>query len=217
MIVDLSKYRVIDLSMRVEPGVLTLDGSYLHGSEERRLEARQFVYRPDGMIMHWVETETHIGTHVEGPTHHPSGKVDVASLPLETFLGEAVVLRFGHLGPVHGKPRAIEPGMLTDVKQNDIVLMWSPYSGGASPYISPESARYLAGLPIKMIGIQGVGLEAPGSLESHEQFLLNRIPIIEGLTNLDTVKRDRVFYVGLPIRFASLDSSWVRAIALEQI
>ena len=216
MPLDISRYRLIDLSKKIQPGVLALDGTYLHGSENRRLEARQFLYRPDGMVMHWVETETHIGTHVEGPTHHPKGRTDLASMPLDTFIGEAAVLRFDDLAPIDGRPRPIEPSMLQAVRKNDIVLMWSPFDEESCPYISPESARYLAGLPVKMVGIQGVGLEAPGSLESHEQFLVKGIPIIEGLTNLEQVKKDRVFYIGLPIRIAALDSSWVRAVVLEE-
>jgi len=214
--IDLRKYRAVDLSMELCPGVLKLDGVYLHAGQPRRLEIRQFVYAPDKMLMHWVETETHIGTHVEGPTHHPRGSRSLAELPLETFMGEAVVLDLTHLRPSGGRGKPIEPEHLEEVRDGDVVLMRSPYRGGEVPYISPEAARALRGRGIKMLGIQGVGVEAEGSFATHDELLLNDIPIIEGLVNLDELSSDRVFFIGLPLRIMDMDSSWIRAIALEE-
>ncbi len=212
---DLSRCRLIDLSKEMNPGVRKVNGEYVHGSETRRLELRQFIYQPDKMIMHWVDTESHIGTHVEGPNHHPEARRCLADLPAETFMGEAVVLDFSGLKPIKGKGRPITPSHLGRVRKGDIVLMWSPYEGPESPCISPDAASYLFQAGAKMIGIQGIGLEAPGSMSSHETFLLNDIPVIEGLQNLDKIRGKRVFYIGLPIRLREIDSSWVRAVALE--
>ncbi len=214
--IDLDAYRIVDLSRRMQPGMLKVNGEYVHGGESRRLEIRQYIYEPDKMVMHWVETESHIGTHVEGPGHHPASDRDLTDLPLETFVGEAVVLRFDSLAPRKGEPQAILPEHLSGVKKGDIVLLWSPYDGNGSPYISPEAAKYLRRAGVKMVGIQGIGLEAPESMASHEQFLLNDIPIIEGLVNIDKLRKERVFYIGLPISISKIDSSWTRAVALEE-
>lgn len=73
--IDLSRYRIVDLSMPIRPGIWKVNGKYLHGDQVRRLEARQFIYEPDKTLMHFVDTETHIGTHVEGPSHHPKGTI----------------------------------------------------------------------------------------------------------------------------------------------
>ena len=214
--IDLNAYRIVDLSRKMQPGILKVNGEYVHGGESRRLEIRQYIYEPDKMVMHWVDTESHIGTHVEGPGHHPASSRDLTDLSLETFMGEAAVLGFESLAPRNGKAQAILPDHLAGVKKGDIVLLWSPYVGGESPYISPEAAEYLRRKGIKMVGIQGVGLEAPESMASHEQFLLNDIPIIEGLVNLEKLVRKRVFYLGLPISLSGIDSSWTRAVALEE-
>ena len=212
---DLDQYRVIDLSRKMHPGVRSVSGEYVHGTETRRLEIREFVFQPDKMLMNWVDTESHIGTHVEGPSHHPNASKCLSDLPLEVFMGEATVLKFSELGPLNGSAQPITPVHLSEVKEGDIVLMWSPYEGPESPYISPEAASYLLKAGAKMVGIQGVGLEAPDSMASHETFLLNDIPIIEGLENLDRVSKKRVLYIGLPISLAEIDSSWIRAIVLE--
>jgi len=68
-----------------------------------------------------------------------------------------------------------------------------------------------------MLGIQNIGVEeSHASMATHSNMLENDIPVIEGLANLEAVKKDRVFYIGLPLRVYGLDSSWIRAIALEE-
>jgi len=86
--IDLKNYKVVDLSKAIRPGILKINGEYIHGDQVRRLELREFVYQYDKCIMHWIDTETHIGTHVEGPSHYPSGNKLVSELPLDTFMGE---------------------------------------------------------------------------------------------------------------------------------
>jgi len=216
--INLKDYRIIDLSEEIIPGILKVNGEYLHGNQIRRFEIRQFIYAPDKALMHWVETETHIGTHVELPAHLTDGAKSASEMPLESFMGEAVILKFDFLKPVEGKGQPIKPSHLEKVRENDIVLLWSPYVSDESPYISPESAEWLAKKPVKMVGVQNIGVEAPGgSMATHNNLLRNDIPLIEGLVNLDKVQKERIFYIGLPLRVKGLDSSWIRAIALEPL
>jgi len=215
--IDLKNYRIIDLSEEIIPGILKVNGEYVHGNQTRRFEIRQFIYAPDKALMHWVETETHIGTHVELPAHLTDGAKSASEMPLESFLGEAIILKFDFLKPKDGKGQPIKPSHLEKVKKNDIVLLWSPYTGDERPYISPESAEWLAKKPVKMVGVQNIGVEAPGSMATHKNLLGNDIPLIEGLVNLEKVQKKRVFYIGLPLRVAGLDSSWIRAVVLEPL
>lgn len=214
--IDLSGYRIVDLSQKMHPGISKVNGEYVHGKEARRLELREFIFEPDKMLMNWVDTESHIGTHVEGPSHHPQAERCLADLPIETFLGEAAVLKFDGMEPENGFGRPILPKHLSDVRKGDIVLMWSPFEGEQCPFISPQAASYLRETGIKMLGIEGIQLEAPDSMKSHEELLLNDIPIVEGLCNLGELRRERVLYVGLPVYIDGIDSSWTRAIAVEQ-
>ena len=214
--IDLTAYRIVDLSAELQPGVQTVDGRYVHGREVRRLELRQFIYAPDDMLMHWVDTETHIGTHVEGPTHFRAENKDLTELPLDVFMGEAVVLDMSSLRPKDGTRQPITPVHLTPVRSGDIVLVWSPYPGRHAPYLTPDAARWLWEQRIKMLGVQQIGVEAPHSMATHEYLLNNDIPLIEGLANLEHLRRDRVFFIGLPLRIRGMDSSWIRAIALEE-
>lgn len=198
-------YKIIDLSVEVRPGVQKIDGNYHWGNQIRKFEIRQFIALGPH-FMYWVDTETHVGTHVELPAHIIEGSKSPTEMPLEIFMGKAIVLRFD--SPL------ITPADLTKVEAGDIVLMWSP--GGRMPLISAESAKLLAEKPIKMLGVQNV---AAGN-DTHEALLGKKdvpIPIIEELAHLEEIKTERVFFIGLPLRVAELDSSWIRAIALEPV
>lgn len=204
--------RIVDLSVEVHPGVHKVDGQYHWGNQLRKFEIRQFI-APGPHYMYWVETETHVGTHVELPAHIIDGARSATELPLETFIGEAIVFDFGFLEPdTDGRP-LILPEHLARVKGNDIVLMWSSRSG-CHPVITLEAGKLLAERPIKMLGIANVA--APDDVH---HVLLGKdeapIPIIEQLEHMDQLHKERVFFVGLPLRVAELDSSWIRAVAFE--
>ena len=90
--IDLQKgYRIIDLSQEIRPGLLELNGDYTWSKLPRRFQLRQFIDKHDQMVMHFVEAETHIGTHVEVPRHLKKDGKSCAEMPLESFSGEAIV------------------------------------------------------------------------------------------------------------------------------
>jgi len=233
--IDLSKYHIIDISDEVNPGIYDEKGEYTHPKGRwaaRRWELRRWIYKEDKGIMHWVETETHIGTHVEGPLHyHRDGRAP-CDIPLETYMGNCCVCDFSDKPAKNGVRQPILPEDLEGkgIKKGDIVLLWSRLPSEESPFISPEAAKWMSELPVKQVGIYGVGLEAPVgkgypyketpgypcSMATHQHLLTNDIPIIEGIRNLDKIKKNRAFYIGLPIMTKGMDSSWIRAIVLEE-
>lgn len=213
---DLKKVRLVDLSKKLQPGIEKHDGTYLHGTELRRLELREFIFAGDDTYMNWIETETHIGTHVEGPSHYIKDSKDIASLPLEKFIGDAIVLNLTHKNP--NEP--ILPEDLEEIKMEDIVLLFASknYINEERPYIAPITAKYLFEKGIKLLGIDdSIRVEAPNSMATHDFLLKNDVPIIEGLDNLQELKKQRFFFIGFPLKIEGLDSSWIRAVALEDL
>ena len=197
-------YRLVDLSPELHPG-----------KESRRLEIRQFIYEEDNTIMHDVDMMSHVGVHVEAPSHYREELSDAASLPLETFIGEACVLDYDKAGAGARVTADVMEGLAGDIlKPNDILLLRSKLPKEDSPTTTGEAARWLAELPIKMFGI-GVNcsLEADDDLAVHDAFLRKNIPLIERLVNMENLP-DRFLFVGFPLRIAGLDSSPIRAVAL---
>ena len=99
--IDLSKYRVIDLSFELVPGEKKVDGRYIHGepARGRPVEVQEFI--AFNARMHFIQSQTHNGTHVEAPYKYSDEGADIASMPVESYLGEAVVCDFAHKG---GRP-----------------------------------------------------------------------------------------------------------------
>ncbi len=208
--------RVVDLSLKLHPG-----------REERRLEIRRFTYVA-GEYMHDIDTMSHIGTHVECPSHYVNARygvngADVSGISVETFIGEAVFIDLSHKSA--REPVTVEDFKKACVSEGDVVLIGnSRFKGEESPYISPEAAKWLAEKKVKMVGVDdSVQVEAPGntgSLElmaTHDYLLSNNIPIIERLCNLNSLKKRRFLFVGLPVNIVGLDAFPIRAVALEPL
>jgi len=216
------EYRLIDLSEKVEPGKVfgPLD-------DKRRYEIRPFDF-PPGETMHEIDMESHISTHVEAPSHFMMARFgkkakDVSELPLNSFIGEAVLIDLSQ-----SKPRQVfmpEKMKEEGVRKRDIVLVGnSPHRGSNRPWLAAETAKWFAELPIKMIGFdRTVGVEPPQepkTLEKyymHEYMLSNDIPMIEVLANLDKLRKKRFFFIGIPAKMGGLDSFPIRAVAFEPI
>lgn len=210
----LKKARIVDLSEQLIPG-----------EYDRRLEIRPFkIYA--GEIMHDIDMMSHVGTHVEAPSHYitPCFNVaskDISALPIDKFLGEGIFADLSSLGP--GEPVSSKFLNEIGVKKDDIVVMGnSKYSGNNKNYISVESAKWMADIGIKMLGmdqtfhIEEIS-EPLDQMFTHRYLLEKDIPLIERMTNLASLKERRFFFIGIPVSIKGLDSFPIRAIALENV
>ena len=100
--IDLSKYRIVDLSHEMIPGEKKIDGHYLHGEPfyGRSVEVQEFMAY--GARMHFIQSQTHNGTHCEGAYKYLDEGPDMAGMPLASYIGEAVVCDFSHKGARRG-------------------------------------------------------------------------------------------------------------------
>jgi len=194
--------KVVDLSPLLQPG-----------HEKRRLIIRPFIYELDRTTMHEIDTMSHIGSHVEAPSHYMPSWEDVSSLDLGKFFGEGVCIDLRYKRPTEAIGTRDLEGK---AKEGDIVLLHGDRcEDDKRPYISEGAAEWLSE-HAKMLGIDGtISLESSfDTMASHRILLRNRIPIVEGLVNLESVVGKRFVFVGLPLRIKGLDASPVRAIAL---
>jgi len=74
--IDLSRYRVVDLSYLVEP----------NAGGDRPFVVRQGRLADNAFKYDVLDTHTHVGTHVESPAHFFENGKDIAGLPLDAFL-----------------------------------------------------------------------------------------------------------------------------------
>ena len=86
------------------------------------------------------------------------------------------------------------------------------------PYVTEEAMRWLVeDRQIACLGTDSSGFEVRGVTHYPNHRLLNEagIPVLECLTNLTSLRKQRVFLIALPLPVKGLDACPVRAIAIE--
>jgi kynurenine formamidase len=129
----------------------------------------------------------------------------------------------GKEGDIRGQE--IKPEHIAHIVEGDIVLMNSPFTGLEQPWLSKSTCEWLINdRKIKMLGIGVPGIQwqydlklaAPNNSPIRRMLLGANIPIAHPLVNIETLTKERVFYVGLPLRTEKMEASFIRAIALEE-
>ena len=92
------------------------------------------------------------------------------------------------------------------------------------PWIDGDTAYWLAEeKKIKMlaVGIPGIGWETrtkdpePDNCPTHRAMTGNNIPIAYPLANIESLTKDRVFYISLPLNVEQMEGTFIRALAIE--
>jgi|GEM_PF-678022 len=231
--IDLNKYNIIELSVELCPTIYRLDGvredpfpttdldwneTVQFSGGAKRLVLRQIKY-PDNDFNELIDMEAHLGTHAETGKHLNYERPSITDMPVDTWIGEAVVCDFSNKTLVKGERYQLGPKDFVKVKKRDIVLIRSTLPYGEAPTMTEAAAKCLIEKQVKLIG----GLEPFNGVigtdelrNVHNMFHENDIVLVQGMININQIKKERVFFIGLPMRIKSLDASTIRAIALEE-
>jgi len=197
------KYRLVDLSRTIIPG-----------EEDRRLEIRRGVIAIDDTFMHEIDTMSHVGTHVEAPAHFYEDGKDVSEVPLETFVGRAVILDQPSTEITAQTLEAADGGR---TQPGDILILRNR-SAPQKAYINKDAAQWLVERKIVLLGFDSsvtTGHDKAENRENHDILMGAGICLLEVLANLDRISQPEVFFVAAPLKIKGLDSSPVRAFAIE--
>ncbi len=206
--------------------VVDLTHVLLPGKEQYTLEVsrRNERHGTEGDIMSTVYMWSHVGTHVEAPLHFLADGGDTASIPIERLMGRAIVLDFRHK-QTNEAISLEELQQAGEIERQDRVLIMTGrqdlYRTPAShdrPYLTEEAVRWLVEeRQISCLGTDSSGFEVRGVSHYPNHRLLNTagVPVLECLTNLTELRRQRVYLVALPWPVAGLDACPVRAVAIE--
>lgn len=174
-----------------------------------------------------VRMHSHVGTHVEVPFHHKFDGPDCAQYPVERLVGEAFVIDC--TGKKAGDFITLEEIKRYEerLEQGDMILFytgfdkkfhdpdWEPF-----PHVEKEAILWLLEkFNPPVIGTDASGIEVPDDdrQPNHTNCFENNTAIIESLTNLESVKEERITLFVLPLRMKRVDSCAVRVIAIRDI
>lgn len=213
--IDLTKYRIVDLSYEVVPP----------GTDDRPFVIERGLLADRAYKHDVLKTHSHVGTHVEAPAHFFDGARDVTDFPLTAFFGRAILLEVDKAG----EELAIMPADLEEdigdlIQEGDIVICRNnneaSIESGNLPHLTPEAAEWFRDTKIKMLGIDSyvrLSKDVPSGRKLHDILMSQDVTFIEFLDNLDALKKKEFFFMALPFKVKVMDSSWARAVAIEEI
>jgi kynurenine formamidase len=178
----------------------------------------------------------HVATHVDASVHTVDGRGWLEDIDISRLIGEAVVLDLDRGGTDYGYSVEDMEQATPEVLPGDIVLIYSGFKDATQSermrqtYLTAESAQWLVDRGAVAVGIEpaspdhvhigwyelGWGEKPtpnPPPWPAHGALLQNDVYIIEGLTNLDKIKGERVRFAALPALVPGLTGFPVRAVA----
>jgi len=226
---------LVDAFKLIETGrIVDLSHTVIPGEEELPLEiTTKFVddilegYPRDKdtwYILQEILMSSHTGTHIEAPFHHKKDGADASRLDIGKLVGGCVLLDFHHKKvnePI--TPEELEESA-AGIEEGDIVFIRTDASrrfrtreAHERPYLTTEAVRLLVRRKINCLGIDATGLEVKGipNQPNHQLLFDNGIPLIENLTNLEALSKERFFVIILPLSIKGADASPLRVIAIE--
>ena len=212
--IDWNRYRLIDLSYTVIPGA----------SEERYFEIER-GYLADHTFMHHVRTHTHVGTHVEAAAHFYEKGRDITTYAPERFMGRGLLLDIQDSAQIPLVTAEVLEAQLGNlIASEDILILRNSdplrlADTRHNPSLTPEAARWIAAHKAKMIGIDthfALGIDIDAVRLVHDILLSADVTLVEFLANLDQLSRREFYIIALPYLCREIDSSWTRAVAIEE-
>jgi len=157
----------------------------------------------------------HVGTHADAPLHVHDGWPASDSLPLEAFLGDALVLDVSE-SPAGPLSLDVHDTRLAGVER--LLLRTGRCIADGSfpsdwPVLDAETAAGLVERGIRLIGVDAPSVDARHStqLEVHHALFGGGAYVLENL-DLRGVRTGHYELIALPQRLAGLDAAPVRAV-----
>jgi arylformamidase len=162
-----------------------------------------------------IETNMHVGTHMDAPLHMVEDGAFICDFPVEKFQGRGVLIDARGQNP-------IDTNLLKgkNIKEGDIVLLWTGWDKKfrtdeyfkSWPAITEEFARALVERKIALIGMDMPGPDQDAPFPIHKIFLKAEILIIENMAGLDALEGKSFLIHAYPVKYEA-DAAPVRVVA----
>ncbi|HEX7435952.1 MAG TPA: arylformamidase [Caldimonas sp.] len=164
-----------------------------------------------------ITMSPHLGAHADAPLHYGDGERTIGQVDLAPYLGPCRVIHALGCGPLVRREHLqhavdmLPPRVLVRTCRQAPTVWSADFSAFA-----PETVAWLAGLGVRLVGIDSQSVDPADSktLESHHNLLRLDLRVLENLV-LDDVPAGDYELIALPLKLAHADASPVRAILRE--
>lgn len=198
------------------------------GDPSPRFEVHSTIER-DGFNLLAIHLGSQSGTHVDAPYHFEPDGLRVDELPIDRFVGPAVVVDATGLGAREEIGWDLVEPVADRLGPGVVVLLhtgWSAHYGSASyfehPFLGADACERMLALGVRTICIDAVNIdETPDSEHPGVGYpchhLISRLDgvIGENFTRLDELAGGDFLVVCTPIRLTGADGGPVRAVAIQ--
>jgi len=179
------------------------------------LHERRRMSRGDHNNSSAVNMSVHSGTHVDAPFHFVAEGAAIDSLPLELFIGPALVRAVDadrYITEEHVSAIDLEGETRILFKtRNSALLHRSAYDPDFVAF-SVEAARALVARGVKLVGLDYLSVaHGDEQVPVHRAFLDHGVALLEGV-DLSEVEPGRYELICFPIRLRGLDGAPCRAV-----
>jgi len=214
---DLENFEVIDISYTVIPGE---DADRPFAIQKALLEDKTFRYDI-------LKTHSHVGTHVEVGAHFYEGGKTITDIPLERFYGPGVLLSVKEMvvtGDICEKflGNKIQDGDIIIIRNDTGIKLTKQqlYLEGEDklPKLTPSAAKWLVKYNPKLIVLDFIrfGEDIDETRQFHDILMSQDVNFVEFVDNLEKITQERFYVMALPYKVQGLDSSFCRAIVIQE-
>jgi arylformamidase len=175
--------------------------------------------------MHTVLIASHIGTHLETPYHWGLRGIDVAEIPVEQLIGEAVLLDLRHVKAEDWitKDDVMAAAAQAGMRRGDMVFCDTVYEHDQTkkaPFFRTDAIEWLVEQGMTVLGVEAEmedllqGAET-GDFPNHTALFSKGVLLIEYITNLEALHGTRFTAIALPAKIRGADSLPIRLVALQ--
>jgi arylformamidase len=204
--------RLIDISVPLARGL-----PIWPGSTGFRVERTLAFEQGDDITVSRLDLDLHTGTHVESALHYMEGGDPIETVPLEAFVGPAVVIDVGDADAV--RPDELDAAAIPEGTER--LLVRTRNSGRLQPGeqfrrdfvgLTVEGASWIAGRGLRLIGTDYLSIQRFGDdPETHRVLMRAGVAILEGL-DLGAVEPGAYRLTCLPLRLYGTEAAPARAI-----
>jgi len=209
--------KIVDLSHSIHAEMPIYPGS------EKPEIYRPYTIEKHGFNESKISLFSHIGTHMDAPFHILQEGRSLDRMPVEQFMGKAVVIDLSHT-----PQRRVDVGVIKrfekNIENSDFLLLnagWDRFWGTREysrnyPVLTEDAASCLGGCRLKGVGGDMISVDETENetLPIHHILLESEINIIENLTNLSFLQEADVTFICMPLKLEHADGSPVRAVGV---
>ncbi|QIK62644.1 arylformamidase [Leucobacter viscericola] len=220
-----SLVRYIDISPQIEAGTAVWPGD-----QGFQRDPRWNLSSGDSVSVSTVTITTHIGAHIDAPSHVREGAPSVESTPIDACLGKCLVVDVSGLLERGSQPHGYAPAAevwtrIAKLSEQDLecgpierlllrhraapMTVWDPQTPG----IDPELVRWFGEQGGRLLGLDLASFDPERSTElpAHHAAIDAGVVMLEGL-DLSHAEEGIAQLTALPIPWRGADAAPVRAV-----